>query len=171
MLGVTFKNDYINNNVTNNYFNNSISSILNNTNDPAINIICTSTCKINKFITFQPIYNDIDSSNLNTKLSISSSSTQLGYSTNIKSTNLKFENLLVPKTYKQSNVETYVGLYDENIILYDDFLKPITTLNQYINDNNITLLGTELFAKDYFYDTNDTDYMYGYELYLHNQLI
>ena len=91
-------------------------------------------------------------------------------SISISSNILKFDNLYTTNT--PINVETYAGLYDDNIILTNGFIKSITSVYSYEIDGE-AYLGCPIYAKTYFKNTNTDSHtiMYGYEVYTNNSLL
>lgn len=91
-------------------------------------------------------------------------------SISISSNILKFDNLYTTNT--PINVETYAGLYDDNIILTNGFIKSVTSLYSYEIDGE-AYLGCPIYAKTYFKNTNTDSHaiMYGYEVYENNALL
>ncbi len=91
-------------------------------------------------------------------------------SISISSNILKFDNLYTTNT--PVNVETYAGLYDDNIILTNGFIKSITSVYSYEIDGE-AYLGCPIYAKTYFKNTNSDSHaiMYGYEVYENNSLL
>lgn len=88
----------------------------------------------------------------------------------ISSNILKFDNLYTTNT--PINVETYAGLYDDNIILTNGFIKSVTSVYSYEIDGE-AYLGCPIYAKTYFKNTNSDSHaiMYGYEVYENNSLL
>lgn len=91
-------------------------------------------------------------------------------SISISSNILKFDNLYTTNT--PINVETYAGLYDDNIILTNGFIKSVTSVYSYEIDGE-AYLGCPIYAKTYFKNTNSDSHaiMYGYEVYENNSLL
>ena len=88
----------------------------------------------------------------------------------ISSNILKFDNLYTTNT--PINVETYAGLYDDNIILTNGFIESVTSVYSYEIEGE-AYLGCPLYAKTYFKNTNSDSHaiMYGYEVYENNSLL
>lgn len=169
-MGITFNNNNVDISI-NKYFQNSINAISNNLSNATTNIICAninnSDTNISNYI-YLDNFTNIETS-LDASLNIFYNS--IDKSNIIKTNKIAFENIQVNKNNYIQNIELYDAICDNNIIIQYDFLKPIDELNQYVNNENITLLGIELNANNYFYNTELEDYIYGYELYLDNQLI
>ncbi|WQJ53430.1 MAG: hypothetical protein [Wendovervirus sonii] len=83
---------------------------------------------------------------------------------NIISSDVKMESMYINKKYKV-NTELYSGVYDNNIILYGDFLKSIESIQSFIDINGNPYVCAKLYATDYFYNTdNMTNYIYGFDI-------
>jgi len=87
------------------------------------------------------------------------------------SESIKLENAYINKN-NEINAELYASLYDSNIILEGDFIRPIEYIQSYKDNSGNPYIGTTLHASDYFYNTDDlTGYVYGYDLMDENMAV